>query len=233
VDTEIASDVALIAYEATFSLDLEFINSTDFEVACKAYKDALNMERTYCGDADESLLALINGLGNCQLTCAQATANSVEAESQYVTATIGNFDEKCTQYLMMLQDQMEFCGDGSIQAEIDALDCGDSDGDGVPNVFEDFDGNGVLDNDDTDLDGIPNYLDNDDDGDGVFTQFEATDAAGNPLDTDGDLKVDYLDRDDDGDTILTRDENADPNGDGNPDDALDSDGNGVPDYLQA
>jgi hypothetical protein len=233
VDTEIASDAALIAYEATFSPDLEFINNTDFEAACNAYSDALNTQRTYCGDADGSLLALIDALGSCQLTCEQATANSAEAESQYITATIGDFDEKCAQYLITLQDQIELCGDGSIQAEIDALDCGDDDGDGVPNVFEDFDGNGMLDNDDTDLDGIPNYLDNDDDGDGVLTQFEAVDATGNPMDTDGDLKVNYLDRDDDGDTILTSNENADPNGDGNPDDAVDSDGNGVPDYLQA
>jgi hypothetical protein len=232
VDTEMTSDAALIAYEATFSPDLEFTNNTDFEAACNVYRTALNTQRTYCGDADGALLALIDALGSCQLTCDQATANRVQAESQYTLATIGNFEEKCAQYLSSLQDQFDLCGDGSIQAEIDALDCGDDDGDGVPNVFEDFDGDGTLDDDDTDLDGIPNYLDNDDDGDGVLTQFEAVDAAGNPVDTDGDLKVDYLDSDDDGDAILTSNENADPNGDGNPNDAVDSDGNGVPDYLQ-
>jgi hypothetical protein len=235
VDTEIVSDVALIAYEATFASDLIFINGADFEVACNAYRATLNRQRNYCGDVDGSIQVLIDGLGSCQLTCDQATANKAEAESQYVTALIGNFDEKCSQYLLYLQEQIEFCGDGdgSIQLEIDALNCGDDDGDGVPNVFEDFDGDGMFDDDDTDGDGIANYLDNDDDGDGVLTQFEAVDADGNPVDTDGDLDVDYLDNDDDGDMILTINENPDPNADGDPADALDSNADGVPDYLQA
>ena len=37
--------------------------------------------------------------------------------------------------------------------------------------------------------------------------------------------------DDDGDGILTINENADPNGDGDPADALDTDLDGIPDYL--
>ena len=235
VDTEIDSDAALAAYEASFASDLVFINRTDFETACNAYRDALNRQRTYCGDPDGSLIISIEALGSCQISCDQAIENRAEAESQYVTATIGNFDGKCAQYLLYLQDQMELCGDanGSIQAAINALDCGDDDGDGIPNVFEDFDGDGMFDDDDTDSDGIPNYLDNDDDGDGVLTLYEAVDANGNPADTDGDFAVNYLDNDDDGDGILTINENADPDGDGNPQDATDSDGNGVPDYLQA
>ena len=234
VDTEIDADAAIVAYEATFASGLIFVNRVDFETACNAYREALNRQRTYCGDADGSLLGLIEALGNCEITCDQALANRVEAESQYIAATIGNFGEKCAQYLLYLQDQLELCGDGdgSIQATINALDCGDDDGDGIPNVFEDFDGDGMFDDDDTDFDGIPNYLDPDDDGDGVLTLYEAKDANGNPVDTDGDGAVDYLDNDDDGDGILTINENADPNGDGNPNDALDSDGNGVPDYLQ-
>lgn len=261
-DTELATEAALLAYEATFAAGLDFVNSSAFEAACAAYIDALNNQRAFCGDADGDLQAIIDGLGTCQISCEQANANRAEAESQYVTATIGNFDEKCAQYLLYLQEQIDICGDldGSIQTEIDGLNCGDDDGDGVPNAFEDFNGDGDVTNDDTDGDGTPNYLDNDDDGDGILTADEAVDADGNPIDTDGDGDVnyldndddgdglfsnfetgdtdgngvlDYLDNDDDGDTILTINENADPNNDGNPIDAIDSDANGTPDYLQA
>ncbi|MFI0427225.1 MAG: gliding motility-associated C-terminal domain-containing protein, partial [Flavobacterium sp.] len=41
----------------------------------------------------------------------------------------------------------------------------------------------------------------------------------------------YLDVDDDGDLVDTEFENPDPNGDGNPSDAQDTDGDGTPDYL--
>ncbi len=262
-DFEAASDVALMAYEATFDSDLEFIDSDAFEAACNAYVAALNDQRNFCADPDESIQDTIDDL-TCQLSCEQATANRVEAETQYNAATIGNYLTLCAQYEFYLLEQIEFCGDedGSIQAEIDGLNCNDSDGDGVPDVFENFNGDpdGNLEDDDTDLDGIPNYLDDDDDGDGILTADEAVDEDGNPIDTDGDMDVDYLDNDDDGDglfsnfemgdtdgdgvanyldndddgdTILTIDENADPNADGNPVDAVDSDMDGTPDYLQA
>ena len=62
----------------------------------------------------------------------------------------------------------------------------DSDNDGFPNYLEDVNGDGymrvlatgVANPDDTDGDGIPNYLDTDDDGDGVSTRKEITDANG-------------------------------------------------------
>ena len=231
-DKEMDAEVALMAYEATFDSSLEFIDSEAFEAACNAYSAALTDQRNFCGDPDEAILDMIEALGSCQLTCEQATSNRVEAESQHNTATIGNFNEKCAQYQLYLQEQIEFCGDedGSIQAEIDALNCGDDDGDGVPNVFEDFNEDGDLTNDDTDGDGTPNYLDNDDDGDGVLTMDEAVDENGNPIDTDGDGDVNYLDNDDDGDGILTANEDANMDGDPTNDD---TDGDGTPDYLQA
>ncbi|PRP65805.1 FKBP-type peptidyl-prolyl cis-trans isomerase [Nonlabens agnitus] len=83
----------------------------------------------------------------------------------------------------------------------------DHDGDGILSIYEDLNGDkdlrsaGFLDN--TDRDFNQNRL---------------------PL-------YNYIDRDDDGDGILTKDENPDPNGDGNPNDALDTDGDGIPDYL--
>jgi hypothetical protein len=62
----------------------------------------------------------------------------------------------------------------------------DSDNDGIPNYLEDVNGDGymrvlaagVANPDDTDGDGIPNYLDTDDDGDGISTRKEITDANG-------------------------------------------------------
>ena len=232
-DTEMASDIALMAYQATFDPSLEFISSTDFEAACNAYADALSTQREYCGDIDDTIQDMIDNLGSCQITCAMATANRNEAELQYNAATIGTYNAMCVQFEFYLQEQIQFCGDesGDIQNEIDALDCGDDDADGVPNVFEDFNGDGDLTNDDTDGDGTPNYLDNDDDGDGVPTATELQlDADGNPFDTDNDGDVDYLDDDDDGDGILTINEDVNMDGDPTNDD---TDGNGIPDYLQA
>ncbi|MFK7918022.1 MAG: LamG-like jellyroll fold domain-containing protein [Ilumatobacter sp.] len=66
----------------------------------------------------------------------------------------------------------------------------------------------------------------DPDGDGICSHFE--DLYG---DTDGDTVLNSLDADDDGDGILTANENADPNADGDPRDALDTDRDGQPDYL--
>lgn len=62
----------------------------------------------------------------------------------------------------------------------------DSDGDGILNYQEDINGDGymrvlatgVVNPDDTDGDGIPNFLDVDDDGDGITTKKEITDANG-------------------------------------------------------
>ncbi len=63
------------------------------------------------------------------------------------------------------------------------------------------------------------------DADGV------TDAAEFPGDTDGDGIANIDDPDDDGDGVPTSDEGADPNGDGLPGDAIDSDGDNQPDFL--
>ena len=89
----------------------------------------------------------------------------------------------------------------------------EDDNDGIPAEFEDLNENGDYDDDDTDGDGIPNYLDQDDDGDNVFTatekpNFTDTDGLTNAQDTDGDGTPDYLDTDDDDDGVLTRDEES-------------------------
>lgn len=79
----------------------------------------------------------------------------------------------------------------------------DFDGDGIPSIMEDLDGDGNLNNDNTDGDFTPagplaNHVDTDDDGDGIPTRDEIViDESGNITfpDTDGDGTPDYLDSD--------------------------------------
>ena len=81
----------------------------------------------------------------------------------------------------------------------------DLDGDGIPSILEDLNGNGNLNDDNTDIDlesifaQSANHNDVDDDGDGILTIDEIElDADGNFvgfLDTDGDGIPDHLDND--------------------------------------
>ena len=115
-----------------------------------------------------------------------------------------------------------------------ALDCNiDYDLDTVSTALEDLNADSNLSNDDTDGDGIPNFLDNDDDGDMVLTEFEYVFAGGllgdNTLqDTDGNGIPDYLDNDDDGDGTLTKFEDYNQNNNPMDDDVNQ---NGIADYL--
>lgn len=115
---------------------------------------------------------------------------------------------------------------------LDVADCQvDTDNDNVATTDEDLNQDGNLANDDTDGDGIPNYLDNDDDGDLMLTNFELINLGGKTtsyLDTDADGIPNYLDVDDDGDGISSINEDYNNNGDLSDDD-LNS--NGIPDYL--
>lgn len=74
----------------------------------------------------------------------------------------------------------------------------------------------------------------DHDKDGILSMYEV-DEDGNytSFDTDADSLPNFIDDDDDGDGTLTKDENADLDGDGNPSDAMDTNGNGTPDYLDS
>ncbi|MEZ5452513.1 MAG: OmpA family protein [Thiothrix sp.] len=92
----------------------------------------------------------------------------------------------------------------------------DSDGDGVPDAKEEMLGTDPT-KEDSDSDGISDFIE----------------LARDPQDTDSDGKIDAIDDDDDNDGVLTVNENADPNGDGNVDDAVDSNGNQIADYLDA
>ncbi|WP_405369756.1 T9SS type A sorting domain-containing protein [Nonlabens sp. Asnod2-A12] len=110
----------------------------------------------------------------------------------------------------------------------------DTDNDGIPDLSEDLNENGNLNDDDTDGDGIPNYQDDDDDGDGVPTAIEIGTTGYRRvnipfLDTDGDGIENYLDDDDDGDGVLTINEDYNNNDDPTDDD---TDGSGIPDFLE-
>jgi hypothetical protein len=104
----------------------------------------------------------------------------------------------------------------------------DSDGDGLSDEVEFGDGETPQ---DSDGDGIPDIFDTDDDGDGIPTSDELGPGP-DPLDTDGDLEPDFLDLDSDGDGVSDEDE-----GDGDIDcdgvinrlDADDEDGDCDPD----
>lgn len=131
----------------------------------------------------------------------------------------------------------------------------DTDGDGLADSLEinttktdplkaDTDGDGINDKIevgvdltkplDTDLDGKINALDTDDDNDGLLS-FSENYNGGTPIDDDSDKdgKPDYLDTDDDNDGLLSANESNDPNKNGLPDDALDTDKDGLADYRDA
>lgn len=106
----------------------------------------------------------------------------------------------------------------------------DNEGDKIINALDtdtdtDDDGDGISNGAERLLGTNPTLTDSD--GDGLSDNFEIVDER----DSDGDGTIDALDPDDDDDGIMTAMENADPNGDGNPEDALDSNDNGLPDYL--
>jgi len=97
----------------------------------------------------------------------------------------------------------------------------DSDGDKVSDAIEV--GMDINSPQDSDGDGIIDALDNDDDNDGILTQFEDINKDGTAIndDTDQDGVPNYLDGNDDGDSRLTKEEGG----------TKDSDGDGILDYL--
>ena len=91
--------------------------------------------------------------------------------------------------------------------EVLTLNFADHDNDGIPSIEEDLNENGFLYDDNTDesLERenrrplLANLLDTDDDGDGVLTRTEISDADGNIIfpypDSNNDGTPDYLDPD--------------------------------------
>ena len=145
-------------------------------------------------------------------------------------------------------------GDSDGDTILDADEgAGDTDGDGVPNLFDtDSDGDGLLDLYegvvDTDADGMPNFLDTDSDDDTFSDQAEVNEYGTNPYNNDSDSDgipdnvdglsdpdedglINALDPDSDGDSIPDMDEGTqDQDLDGTPNFLdLDSDGDTLED----
>ena len=117
----------------------------------------------------------------------------------------------------------------------------DIDNDGTPNHFDlDSDGDGLFDLvesgstgwTDVNMDGM---IDDNVGNNGLADILESSTDSGIIAyiyqDTDGDNVYDFLDIDDDNDGILTINEHPDPNGNHYPNDAWDTNNNGIPDYL--
>ncbi len=125
--------------------------------------------------------------------------------------------------------QFDLNADGQIDAEFNA----DSDGDGALDVIDgepSIAGFGA----DSDFDGIPNKRDLDDDNDGILDSIEAADEV--DFDSDSDGIIDRLDLDSDNDGIPDSVEGADSfvgdtDLDGVLNDFIDSDANGLADYI--
>ncbi|XP_018651354.1 putative endoplasmin [Schistosoma mansoni] len=120
----------------------------------------------------------------------------------------------------------------------------DSDGDGIPDYMEDENGDGIPDYlEDDDNDGIPDHLESDSDGDGIPDYMEDDDGDGVPNyleDEDEDGIPDYMEncknsknKDDDDDNDGVKDYHEDKNVNQKLDilEAKDTDGDGIPDYL--
>ena len=124
-------------------------------------------------------------------------------------------------------------GDTDGDGILDGFDL-DSDGDGLFDVLEaggtDPDGDGTIGTGpitDSDEDGLADSVDNVDAGGGLGEVINGTPL---PLpNKDGDSQPNFQDVDDDNDIVETKYENPDPNGDGNPEDAQDTDGDEIPD----
>lgn len=165
-DAVAASQAAQTTYEATAT------SSTDYIANCNSYKQTLMQQIISCGDDNNILQNIIDGLN-----CDDVDEDGILNENEDVDAD-GDITNDDTD------------SDG-IPNYLD----NDDDGDSIPTSLEDVDGDGNVTNDDTDSDGIPNYLDNDDDGDGILTIDEDADGDGDPTNDDSDMDgiPDYLD----------------------------------------
>ena len=160
-------------------------------------------------------------------------SNGIDPDSDY--------DEDGTPvYLDDNDDNFDIGDDDEIVASFFDLDTDnipnhldyDSDGDGIFDIYE----SGIKDIE-ANLNGriTGSYLSFGDNG--LYDALETAPDSGQLrlvlLNTDEDESPNFLDADDDNDGIPTKDENADPNGDGNPEDAKDTDNDGFPDYLDS
>jgi gliding motility-associated-like protein len=124
----------------------------------------------------------------------------------------------------LLDEEEVYFGSNPLMLDTDAD--GVTDADEVADYTNPADGCSLVPSSQTLEEATAIWLMQDCDEDGLINLAEM-----NMGDTDGDGRPNFNDADDDGDGLLTKDELADINQDGFPDDALDANNNGVPDYL--
>lgn len=111
-------------------------------------------------------------------------------------------------------------GETSVSLQLSGVDPMDADGDGIIDVYEDIDGDGVpnRDDEDDDNDGVNDIDDTDANDDGTLDNDRDGDGIPNGIDVDDDNDGvnDETDRDDDNDGKLDEDDDDDDN-DGIPD----------------
>ncbi len=110
--------------------------------------------------------------------------------------------------------ELNFTGDelSGVIKLVNGEDPMDEDGDGIINVYEDYDDDGISnrDDDDDDNDGLPDSVDDDDDNDGIRDSDSDHDGIDDDddVDDDNDGMPDEKDEDDDNDGIRDEDERA-------------------------
>ncbi|MEM5566204.1 hypothetical protein WNY78_13875 [Psychroserpens sp. AS72] len=119
-----------VANTTQAALNFLSVNVDNYTQLCTAYRNALQAQILACGDADGSLQAAVNALGDCSDSVGSDCDNAQDAvdnaEFAFDNATADNYTSLCNAYKVALENEIVQCGDedGSIQAEIDALgDC--------------------------------------------------------------------------------------------------------------
>ena len=176
-------DIASIAFEGRL-LDLELFDSSviplqiDLTGVINGFQDALiefNGATQIISNPDGTVSFENFGVG-----------------AVFIPSGLGYFLEPPPQSIIPVYAQLLFT------FKVYDVQKGDQDGDGIPSIFEDLNGNGFEEDDDTDEDGVPDFADFDDDGDGIPTRDEIEiDDEGNVTfpDADGDGIPDYRDDD--------------------------------------
>jgi hypothetical protein len=128
-DTELSCEIAA---QNTQDAAVAFLSVTDetYSQLCTAYRNALQAQIQFCGDADGSLQTQINSLGTCSTDtvvddCVSAAAAVGVAQAAFAQATDDNYTQLCNAYRETLLDLIEFCGnDGGTQSVLNDLgDC--------------------------------------------------------------------------------------------------------------
>lgn len=248
IDTDSDADGLTDALEGSGDTDgdgiSDFIDATDdLDTDGDGIPD--NVEGTIDTDGD--------GLPNNQDT--DSDGDSIEDSIEKNTDTDGDglpnyidTDSDADNISDLIEGTADLNGNG-VPDYIDNTTATDSDGDGIADFIEgsiDTDGDGISDQDDSDSDGDgipdsvetvedvdgdgqPNYVDLDSDNDSI------PDAIETARDSDSDSIADYLDLDSDNDGMfdLTESNNPDDNTDGQIDNLVDANVDGIDDRLQA